>query len=100
MLAPLFLASDDGSCRNVGDPDGRIGRVDVLAAGARGAVGIDLEILFVDLDLLIFVGSRRTATVIAEVWTRPCVSVSGTRWTRCVPASYCIRRKTLCPERT
>ena len=29
-----------------------------------------------------------TATVAVEVWIRPCDSVSGTRWTRCVPASH------------
>jgi hypothetical protein len=29
-----------------------------------------------------------TATVAVEVWIRPCDSVSGTRWTRWVPASH------------
>ena len=32
--------------------------------------------------------SGNTATVAAEVWTLPCVSVSGTRWTLCTPLSY------------
>ena len=32
--------------------------------------------------------SGMTATVAVEVWIRPCDSVSGTRWTRCVPPSY------------
>ena len=31
--------------------------------------------------------SGSTATVAAEVWMRPCVSVSGTRCTRCTPDS-------------
>ena len=31
--------------------------------------------------------SGSTATVAVEVWIRPCDSVSGTRWTRCVPPS-------------
>ena len=31
--------------------------------------------------------SGSTATVQAEVWMRPCASVSGTRCTRCVPDS-------------
>ena len=31
--------------------------------------------------------SGSTATVAADVWMRPCASVSGTRCTRCVPAS-------------
>src|SRR5581483_7091766 len=32
--------------------------------------------------------SGSTATVIAEVCTRPCCSVTGTRCTRCTPLSY------------
>jgi hypothetical protein len=28
------------------------------------------------------------ATVAVDVWTRPCVSVAGTRWTLCTPASH------------
>ncbi len=31
--------------------------------------------------------SGSTATVAAEVWMRPCASVSGTRCTRCTPDS-------------
>ena len=37
------------------------------------------------------------ATVAAEVWMRPCASVSGTRWTRCTPDSNFIRPKTPSP---
>ncbi len=33
------------------------------------------------------VTSGITATVAAEVWMRPCVSVAGTRCTRCPPDS-------------
>ena len=29
-----------------------------------------------------------TATVAVDVWIRPCDSVAGTRWTRCVPPSH------------
>src|SRR5262249_1235717 len=32
--------------------------------------------------------SGMTATVAVDVWMRPCDSVTGTRWTRCVPPSY------------
>jgi hypothetical protein len=32
--------------------------------------------------------SGRTLTPAAEVWMRPCDSVTGTRCTRCTPASY------------
>ena len=38
--------------------------------------------------------SGSTATVAAEVWMRPCVSVSGTRWTRWTPLSNFSRAKT------
>ena len=33
--------------------------------------------------------SGKTATVAAEVWMRPWDSVTGTRWTRWPPLSYC-----------
>src|SRR6185503_19764313 len=35
----------------VGDADRRVGDVDVLAAGARGAVGVDAQVLVDDVDL-------------------------------------------------
>ena len=31
--------------------------------------------------------SGATSTPAAEVWIRPCDSVTGTRWTRCTPPS-------------
>src|SRR5215471_18621777 len=37
------------------------------------------------------------ATVAAEVWMRPCASVSGTRYTRCTPLSNLRRAKTSAP---
>src|ERR1700722_8956396 len=42
--------------------------------------------------------SGRTATVTAEVWTRPCCSVAGTRCTRCTPLSYFSWEKTRLPS--
>src|SRR5208282_1463476 len=42
--------------------------------------------------------SGNTATVTADVCTRPCVSVSGTRCTRCTPLSYFSREYTPCPS--
>ena len=42
----------------VGDAHGGVGGVDVLAAGARGAVGIDLAVAFVDLDIDIVIDHR------------------------------------------
>src|SRR6202034_4409646 len=42
----------------MGDPDRRFGLVDMLAAGARGAIGVDLEIGLVDLEVR-FLGDRK-----------------------------------------
>ncbi len=36
--------------------------------------------------------SGNTSTPAAEVWMRPWDSVTGTRWTRCTPASNLSRR--------
>src|SRR6185312_2468827 len=44
VLRALVLAFDDDAGRKVRDADRRIGLVDVLAAGAGRAVGVDLEI--------------------------------------------------------
>ena len=38
--------------------------------------------------------SGETNTPAAEVWIRPCDSVTGTRWTRCTPPSYFSRAHT------
>src|SRR5690606_23162135 len=51
VLAAVVLARDHDPGRNVGDAHRGIGRVDVLAAGARGAVGVDPQIAVVDLDV-------------------------------------------------
>ncbi|MDQ5988576.1 MAG: hypothetical protein CSYNP_04336 [Syntrophus sp. SKADARSKE-3] len=50
MLGTLVLALDDDARGQMGDPDGRVGLVDVLAAGAGGTVRIYSEIVFVDID--------------------------------------------------
>src|SRR5262249_59235327 len=42
--------------------------------------------------------SGSTATVTADVWTRPCCSVCGTRCTRCTPLSYFMREYTPLPS--
>ena len=51
VLRALVLALDDDARRQVRDADRRVGLVDVLAAGARRAIGVDLEVGLVDLDL-------------------------------------------------
>ena len=54
MLRAFILAFNDGSGRDVGEADGRVGFIHVLTAGARGAEGIDPEVGRVDLDLFDF----------------------------------------------
>ena len=50
VLAALVLAGDDDAGRQMGDADGAVGGVDVLAAGAAGAIGVDPQFGFVDVD--------------------------------------------------
>ena len=50
-LRALVLHRDDDPRRQMRDPDRGVGRVDRLAAGARRAVDVDLQILLVDLDV-------------------------------------------------
>src|SRR5690606_13153778 len=56
VLAALVLAGHHDAARKVRDAHGRIGLVDVLAARAAGAVGVDLEVLVADRDVVHFVG--------------------------------------------
>src|SRR5690606_30338948 len=58
VLAAVVLAGDDDPGRQVGDADRGVGSVDVLAAGARGTVGVDPEVALVDLDLDVVVDHR------------------------------------------
>ena len=58
-LRALVLALHDDAGRLVGDAHGRVGLVDVLAAGARGAVGVDLQVVVVDLDVARLLDDRR-----------------------------------------
>ena len=51
MLRSLVLARDDDAGREMREADGRIGDVDVLAAGAARSVGVDAQVLVLDLDL-------------------------------------------------
>ena len=70
-LRALVLALHDDAGRLVGDAHGGVGLVDVLAAGARRAVGVDLQVVVVDLDLAgllddgrdLDAGERRLAAV-------------------------------------
>src|SRR3954447_10922750 len=55
VLRALLLAGDDDAGRQMGDAHRRIGGVDVLAAGAGRAVGIDAAVRLLDLyvDLVV-----------------------------------------------
>ena len=50
QLAAFGLTAYDNAGRLMDDTDGRVGLVDVLAAGAAGAVGLDLKILVTNFD--------------------------------------------------
>src|SRR5581483_12129088 len=47
----LLLHGDDDAARYMRNADGGLGLVDVLAAGAAGAHGVDLQVGVVDLDV-------------------------------------------------
>src|SRR5581483_11340101 len=51
VLRAFVLAGDDDAGREVREPHGGVGLVDVLAAGAARAVRVDAEVLVPDLDL-------------------------------------------------
>ena len=51
ILASLILTLDDRARRQVRDADGALGLVDVLTARAGAAVGVDLQVLRVDVHL-------------------------------------------------
>ena len=88
MLRAVVLAFDDEAGRQVRDAHRRIGLVDVLAAGARRAERVDAQVGGIDRRCRRSgSASGITATVHAEVWMRPCASVSGTRCTRWPPDS-------------
>lgn len=61
VLRALFLALDHDTGGQVGDPDRRVGLVDVLAAGTGCAIGIHPQVGRVDLDsrLLVRLGQYR-----------------------------------------
>ena len=90
----LFWSWDFSSCiattrpiGTMGQPHGRVGRVDALTPGPVERWAIDLQVVRVDLDLHV-ARLNVTATVAVEVWMRPWDSVTGTRCTRCVPPSH------------
>ena len=64
-LRALVLALDDDAGRHVRDADRRVGLVHVLAAGSGSAVGVDAQVVLVDLDLDL-VGDHRPHVHLGE----------------------------------
>src|SRR5205085_5985755 len=58
VLRSFALTLNHDAARHVGDADRAVGLVDVLPAGAGGAVGVDAQVLVVDLDLDLLVDDR------------------------------------------
>ena len=72
----------------VGDAHRRVGLVHVLAAGARGAVGVDLEVVGLDLARRRSSStSGATSTPANAVWRRAAESNGEIRTSRCTPFS-------------
>src|SRR6185437_4554753 len=59
VLAAFFLAFHHGAGGQVGDADRRVGLVDVLAAGTRGAKGIHFQVGRVDRNVVDLVQLRQ-----------------------------------------
>ena len=51
VLRAFVLAGDHNAGRDMGDAHGAVGGVDVLAAGAGRAIGVDAAVALVDLDV-------------------------------------------------
>ena len=58
-LGALVLTGDDDARREVGDAYRRRRLVDVLTAGAGGAVGVDAQVVVVDGDLVVVLDLRK-----------------------------------------
>src|SRR3712207_9410389 len=51
-LGLLVLAGDDDAGRQVGDPDGGVGGVHALPAGAAGPEDVDADLVLRDVDVV------------------------------------------------
>src|SRR5271168_713669 len=79
VLRAFALALHDYPARHVGYAHRAVGLVDVLAAGPRGAVGVDAQILVVDLHLDLVVddgidpdrGKTGVAAIVRIKWRDP-----------------------------
>ena len=59
MLRAFILAFDHDAAGNMGQANGGVSLVDVLAAGAGCAVGVNTQIVCIDVDFLDLVGFRQ-----------------------------------------
>jgi hypothetical protein len=98
VLAALVLALDHDARREVGDPDRRVGLVDVLPAPPRGPVGVDLQVLLVYPDLDGVGDDRATATEAKLVCLREPASNGLILTSRCTPRSAERSPKAYSPE--
>jgi hypothetical protein len=88
QLAALVLAGHDDAGRQVGEPDGRVGRVHPLPAGPRGAVHVDAQLVVGDRDSSSTSSSIGTTSTLAKaVCRRACESNGLIRTSRCTPRS-------------
>jgi hypothetical protein len=91
VLRAVVLALHDDAGRHVGDADRRVGLVDVLAAGARGAEGVGAQVgglISTSIESSISGYTYRLAKL---VWRPPEESKGDLRTRRCTPVS--VRRK-------
>ena len=77
VLGALVLALDHDARRQVGEADGRVGLVDVLAAGALRAVGVDAQVVVGDLTDLDVVLDLRQHLHQREGGVAPLLGVEG-----------------------
>ena len=87
MLGSFILALHDNAGRQMGNPNGRIGLVDMLPTGAAGSVSINPQVFIdnVNLDGIVKLGHDHDRR--KEVRRRPLASKGEIRTRRWIPTS-------------
>src|SRR6185312_4679323 len=96
VLRLLILLADHEARRQMGDAHRAVRGVHRLAP-RPACRNTSMRKSFSSILISTSSASGSTATVAAEVWMRPCASVSGTRCTRCTPDSNFSRANTPLP---